>query len=304
MMILSPHQRRGVVTSSLSVLRLGSATTTTKRQLSKQTLNGSLLGYDCCHHQRQHQRRRRPQQQPCYLKQQQILLPFSTTGGGLGEGEGRTNVSRRYYYTNGNNIKKNDPYCILGLSYGDGASTSDIKNAFREKARLLHPDVNTTDTPQQALEKFQQLQKAYETIMKQVTGGNVGGIDAEEWSYAIWRQSDRIALDRTDVAGVARKRPIQPISKSGKNHFGNLLGHPSGRGIIQTRGEYLANGASSIDGEKPRKSSSVGRGQNKWVKPKEFVPWDSSSSAATTSKSKSNSAASSSSSSSTQEESK
>ena len=298
MMMWSPQQRRRVITSSLSVLRQSSATaTTTKRQLSKKAVGGMVVeGYDGCH---QHHQRRRPQlHQPCYLQQRQILLPFSTTGGG----GRRKNISRRYYYTNGNNIKKNDPYYILGLSYGDGASTTDIKNAFREKARLLHPDVNTTDTPQQALEKFQQLQKAYETIMKQVTtGGDLGGIDAEEWSFAIWRQSDRIALDRTDVAGVARKRPIQPISKSGKNHFGNLLGHPNGRGIVvqssSSRGEYLADGVSE---EKPRKSSSVGRGLNKWVKPKEFVPWDPSSSAttskSTTSKSKFDSEASSSSS--------
>ena len=170
-------------------------------------------------------------------------------------------IRRRFYFTNGKKKKKNDPYSILGLQWGDGATSADIKAAFRQKARELHPDVNTTDTPEQAIQKFQKLQKAYESLMKSVTGDD--NLDMEEWRVAIWRQSDRIAIDRTDVAGVLRKRPVQPASTK---VYARELGHPDGRGAgTTTRGEYLGDGG---------KSSTVGTGRNKWVKPKEFKPWN------------------------------
>ena len=196
---------------------------------------------------------------------------------------------RRTYFTNGDQIKKSDPYHVLGLSWGDGATSAEIRQAFRKKASELHPDVNKDDTPEQALKKFQEIQRAYETLMKSVTADStVGGINAEEWSVAIWRQGDRIALDRTDVAGQLRQRPAQAVSSASKKHFGNLLGHPSGKGIVQTttRGEYLSDG--KRNGDEKRRPSSVGRGVNKWVKPKKFEPWqsfsDSSSSSTTSSK--------------------
>lgn len=187
-------------------------------------------------------------------------------------------LQRRSYFTNGDAMKKTDPYAILGLNWGDGATTSDIRAAFRAKARLLHPDVNKVDSPDQALKKFQALQQAYEQIMKSTTTGSNGslGYVPEEWRAAIWRQGDRIAMDRTDVAGVMRKRPSQPAVVSKEWQYGgrNLLGHPSGRGIVHqtTRGEFLADGDSQ--GPSVKRTSSVGRGLNKWVTPKEFKPWN------------------------------
>lgn len=79
-------------------------------------------------------------------------------------------------------------------------------------------------------------------------------------------QWDRIAMNRNDVAGIARKRP-QPPAETAMRNKGALLGHPSGTGTFQ-RGEYLG------DGKQATISSSVGRGQSKWVTPKEYVPWD------------------------------
>jgi hypothetical protein len=192
------------------------------------------------------------------------------------------NLQRRSYFTNGDAMKKTDPYAILGLNWGDGATTSDIRAAFRDKARLLHPDVNKIDSPDQALKKFQALQQAYEQIVKSTTTGSNGslGYVPEEWRAAIWRQGDRIAMDRTDVAGVLRKRPAQPAVVSKEWQYGgrNLLGHPSGRGIVHqtTRGEYLSAGSSNGDrqGGSVKRPSSVGRGLNKWVTPKEFKPWN------------------------------
>jgi len=41
----------------------------------------------------------------------------------------------------------------------------EIKDAYKKLARSLHPDVNKVDTPEQALKKFQRVQKAYEKLM-------------------------------------------------------------------------------------------------------------------------------------------
>ena len=111
---------------------------------------------------------------------------------------------------------------------------------------------------------FAELQKAYEALMKKSCDEDLQ--DLEEWRIAIWRQGDRIAMDRTDVAGVKRKRPAQPASSKGKV-YSRTLGHPDGRGAVSARGEYIGQ-------TKGPKSSSVGTGRNKWVKPKEFKPWN------------------------------
>ena len=180
---------------------------------------------------------------------------------------------RRSYFTNGQTTKKDDPYGILGLQWGDGATTAEIRTAFRERAKALHPDVvdTTVMSAEQAHEEFQKLVVAYEALMKHVQADDCENM--EEWRVALWRQSDRIALDRTDVAGMARKRPAKPAQTSS---YGRELGHPNGKGVSAT-GEYLSDGTTNTttDGKKLR-SSSVGRGQNKWVKRKrkeEYEEW-------------------------------
>lgn len=72
-------------------------------------------------------------------------------------------VVRRSYFTNTDLMKKDDPYATLGLHWG--ATTSEIKSAFKEKARKLHPDVNKIDSAEEALKKFQIVQKAYSALM-------------------------------------------------------------------------------------------------------------------------------------------
>jgi hypothetical protein len=179
----------------------------------------------------------------------------------------------RFYYTNGDAVKREDPYATLGLQWGDGATTSEIKAAYKKKAAQLHPDVNKDDKNSAA--KFQELQKAYQTIIKLSENINAAE-NMDEWRWAIWNKGDRIAVDRTDVAGLAKKRPKQPaVMKTSPG----LLGHPNGRGTLQrrsNRAEYLGDG-NNDSGPAPRVSSSVGTGLNKWVTPKEFVPWNGSS---------------------------
>jgi hypothetical protein len=112
------------------------------------------------------------------------------------------------------------------------------------------------------LVKFQRLQRAYESLMKNVSSETGDQLELDQWRVALWRQSDRLALDRTDVAGVKRKRPVPPALAS--KSYSRDLGHPSGKGGAP-RGEYI--------GDSTKRASSVGTGRSKWVKPKEFKPW-------------------------------
>jgi hypothetical protein len=173
----------------------------------------------------------------------------------------------RSYFTNGDRVKREDPYAVLGLQWGDGSTTTEIKAAYKKQAVLLHPDVNKDD--KNAHQKFQDLQKAYQTIMK-LSENIMAAENIDDWRWAIWNKGDRIAVDRTDVAGIARKRPVQPASIKMPT---GLLGHPNGRGTVQrrpNRAEYLGDGNGTTD----RIASSVGTGANKWVTPKEYVPWN------------------------------
>jgi len=95
----------------------------------------------------------------------------------------------------------------------------------------------------------------------------------QEWSFAVWRNGDIIAQDRTDVAGLLRRRPIKPADtqKPGSQWGVASLGHPDGLGNSPRRGEYLSDGTSPTDG--PR-TNTVGNGQSKWVSKKDFIPWN------------------------------
>lgn len=55
---------------------------------------------------------------------------------------------------------KRDYYEVLGIS--QGASAEEIKKAYRQKARKLHPDVNRDDP--QAEERFKEVSDAYEVL--------------------------------------------------------------------------------------------------------------------------------------------
>jgi len=176
----------------------------------------------------------------------------------------------RTLFTNTERMKKNDPFATLGIQWG--ATTSEIKEAYKKRARELHPDVNKKDTPEEALKKFQMVQKAYSSLMD-VKGAPHRDDLVEEWSFSIWRNGDIIAQERDDVAGVLRKRPVKPAASIGNEKKWGIasLGHPDGSGIKPKRAEYLSGGDTLTAG--PR-SSTVGTGQSKWVAKKEFKPWN------------------------------
>ena len=213
-----------------------------------------------------------------YASQQPALSSFLDTADVYSNNHNHNhnhhNNYRRLYFTNTDKMKEDDPYAQLGLQWGDATSTRDIQTAFRTKARELHPDVNTKDPPAVALRKFQALQKAYHTLLGKADDTDEG---LDEWRFAVWRNGDRIAQDRTDVAGVARKRPVQPASKADA-WAARQLGHPDGRGTLKSnhrRADYLADGTrTTTPVSSSSSSSSVGTGRNKWVTPKAFVPWN------------------------------
>ncbi len=63
----------------------------------------------------------------------------------------------------------NDPYQILGVSRE--ASDEEIKKAYRKLSRKYHPDANVNNPNQdKAEEKFKEVQRAYQDIMKMRSG--------------------------------------------------------------------------------------------------------------------------------------
>ncbi len=75
-----------------------------------------------------------------------------------------------------------DPYRILGVS--GNATDEEIKKAYRSLSRKYHPDANV-DNPnkEQAEEKFKEVQKAYQDVMKMRSGGYDSGTDYRRGGY-------------------------------------------------------------------------------------------------------------------------
>ena len=163
----------------------------------------------------------------------------------------------RSLHTNGSIVSMGDPYKILGLEWG--ATTTEVKAAYRQKALLHHPDVGRDRCP----EKFGRAKRAYDAITSK--SSDTGDDAGSAFSWKSWRRSDMIAEARTDVAGALRRRPSRPVGVD----TSAVLGF-SGSVPVSSRSDLLGNG------EAPRVSSAVGSGVSKWHSKdrKEYKPWN------------------------------
>jgi len=78
---------------------------------------------------------------------------------------------------------------ILGLN--ESASLKEIKSAYRSKAKLLHPDVNSSPNAQ---EEFVQLHEAYEYLLHFKTGKTIGRkrrSGTRKYSQQEWEKKER-----------------------------------------------------------------------------------------------------------------
>ena len=90
----------------------------------------------------------------------------------------------RTYFTDADRARRSDPFAILGLTWG--ATSTEIKDAYRRLARELHPDVSSLD-PAVASGRFRQVREAYDVLMNNNNRNEMmnGSESREGWS--LWR---------------------------------------------------------------------------------------------------------------------
>eukprot|EP00897_Mesotaenium_endlicherianum_P007432 jgi/Mesen1/6717/ME000344S06001 len=81
-------------------------------------------------------------------------------GGAAAAASAAVGGARHFHSTGTREMAKRDFYSVLGV--GKGADGKEIKKAYYELAKKLHPDANKGDP--KAEEKFQEIQEAYEVL--------------------------------------------------------------------------------------------------------------------------------------------
>ncbi len=180
----------------------------------------------------------------------------------------------KYYFTNGDRVKGDDPYAVLGLTWG--ATNTEIKEAYRKLAQKYHPDAaGSSQENGSSLESFQKIQKAYSCLMnvRNLRFSHTSKDTLELYSFQTWRLADVIAQERTDVAGLVKKRPIQPATDGKRALY--TLGQPDGTGVWR-REEYVTDGSEGATStlRAKKNTGTVGTGRNKWIKPPQWKPWN------------------------------
>jgi len=113
-----------------------------------------------------------------------------------------------------------DPYKVLGVS--PNASDDDVKKAYRELARKYHPD-NYHDNPLSDLaqDKMKEINEAYDSILKQRSGGGTGynpGAGYSGGSASGPYAQIRMAINNGDLATAERLLASQS-NRNAEWHF-------------------------------------------------------------------------------------
>ena len=119
-----------------------------------------------------------------------------------------------------------DPYTVLGVS--SGASDDEVKKAYRNLSRKYHPDANINNPNKElAEERFKEVQKAYDDIMKMRQQGTGGAYGAYGSTYAGGRGFASGAQYNTDEPDI--KAAVNYINSGYYREALNCLGRVTSR---------------------------------------------------------------------------
>lgn len=152
-----------------------------------------------------------------------------------------------------------NPYEVLGLE--PGTSLTEIKRAFRQKAREIHPDtVSTPEEKAKADEKFKELLQAYQSLQDDVQKkfwdeGGIGRARMADgpamqarWAAARRMRENQAAKDQTasgDAAGPSKSDngeldEILHRFRGQKNSSSQEASHPTRKPILRLPGWRFA----------------------------------------------------------------
>ena len=100
-----------------------------------------------------------------------------------------------------------DPYKVLGLSRG--ASSAEVKHAYRELSRRLHPDKDRQAPASVATARFQSLKAAYELLSDPVRRR---ALDSTVVSAPAWPTA---AANKAAAPRAGKRSPAAPAAARG-----------------------------------------------------------------------------------------
>mmetsp|Transcript_781 Transcript_781/g.1587 ORF Transcript_781/g.1587 Transcript_781/m.1587 type:complete len:235 (-) Transcript_781:49-753(-) len=107
------------------------------------------------------------------------------------------------------------PRTLLGV--GPRCTADDVKKAYRQRAKEWHPDLCATGDKKAAVERFQELQAAYQALLEEIrTGRKAGSASSRAHSQRAPHEQPSWAGTRADPRewaeeAAAYKAPEQPL---------------------------------------------------------------------------------------------
>ncbi|WP_078872216.1 J domain-containing protein [Streptomyces sp. NRRL S-337] len=104
-------------------------------------------------------------------------------------------------------MEKRDPWAVLGIQ--SGATMEEIKKAYREKVRLLHPDIHESrpETRGETEEEMKEVNEAYYLLTRRTAGESVNECDARRGSTAQEQAArEKVAREQAIREKAAREK--------------------------------------------------------------------------------------------------